>query len=243
MINNQLYGWTKNVCELTNVRVVQTQPVMCNYENRFSENVHKFEYVNKDEYMPVRQELENLIHRLQDELRDKLTFRYRFIGSSSRNMITRDLKGNTGYDFDVDIFPNTNDYNPDELKELFRNALNTVVTDFEYDNPEKGTRSLTIKVKDRMHSRVRYSCDFAIKRELRDGRSQYIHFNKGQNSCSWQLMEEKTIRRREEYLRKKGRWGIVRERYLDYKNRPENAQLKSRSIYRKTINDVYNEYR
>ena len=111
MIINQFYGWTKNVCELTKVRVVQTQPVFCDYENRLSANVHEFVYVKKEEYMPVRQELENLIHRLQDEVRDKFTFQYRFIGSSSRNMITRDLKGNTGYDFDVDLFPNPNDYN------------------------------------------------------------------------------------------------------------------------------------
>ena len=118
-----------------------------------------------------------------------------------------------------------------------------MVGGFAYDYPEKGTRPLTIKVKDSMQARVRYSCDFVIKRELRDGRSLYIHFNKKQNSCSWQLMEEKTIRQKEEYLRKQGCWGIVRDRYLDYKNRQENANLKSRSVYRKTINDVYNEYK
>ncbi len=205
---------------------------------------HEFEYVPRKEYMPVRRELEKVIHQLQDEVRDRFTFQKRFIGSSSRNMITRDKKGNCGYDFDVDIILNRTELGADEINDSLQKGLNKIVKPFGYDFSENSTRVLTIKVKDRAHSRILYSCDFAIKREWQGG-WQYIHFNKKQNKCSWQWLENKPIesfREKEEALRSPRLWGIVRKRYLEYKNSPENAGRKSRVIYRMTINDVYNEY-
>ena len=72
--------------------------------------MHDFEYVPKEEWKPIRDELFEIIHRLQNEVRDDFTFQYHFVGSSKRNMITRDRKSNTGFDFDVNIEVN----DPDE---------------------------------------------------------------------------------------------------------------------------------
>lgn len=245
MSKHQPYEWSKTIGNPETRGIVLINRNMNRYSvTRPPEIVHEFVYVKKEEYMPVRQKLEELIHRLQDEVRDKFTFRYRFIGSSSRNMITRDQKGNIGYDFDVDLFPNVDEdeYDADDINEIFQNALNKVARPFGYDFPENKTRVLRIKVKDRKHSRIEHSCDFAIKRELPNRRCQYIHFNNKQNRCVWQLLEKKSITWKEERLKKSGLWGGVRDRYLDYKNRRENAGLKSRSVYRKAIHDVYNEY-
>ncbi len=65
--------------------------------------MHDFEYVPKEEWNPIRDELLEIIHRLQNEVRGSFTFQYHFVGSSSRNMITRDRSSNTGFDFDVNI--------------------------------------------------------------------------------------------------------------------------------------------
>lgn len=65
--------------------------------------MHDFEYVPKKEWKPIRDELLEIIRRLQNEVRDSFTFQYHFVGSSSRNMITRDRNSNTGFDFDVNI--------------------------------------------------------------------------------------------------------------------------------------------
>ena len=62
-----------------------------------------FEYVTKKEYGPIKEELIDLIRMVQDDVREHFTFRYDFIGSASRNMITREVGGNVGYDFDVFI--------------------------------------------------------------------------------------------------------------------------------------------
>lgn len=85
--------------------------------------MHDFEYVSNHEWEPVRDELFEIIHRLQDEVRDNFTFQYHFVGSSKRKMITRDRNSNIGFDFDVNIEVNDPDknYSPEEI----RNILHT----------------------------------------------------------------------------------------------------------------------
>ena len=49
--------------------------------------MHDFCYVSKKEAAPVKAELLDIIHEVQDIVRDDFTFQFTFIGSSSRNMI------------------------------------------------------------------------------------------------------------------------------------------------------------
>lgn len=67
---------------------------------------HDFEYVPRKEYLPVKKELELLINDVQDEVREYFTFSFTYIGSTNRKMITREQRGNIGYDFDVNIYVN-----------------------------------------------------------------------------------------------------------------------------------------
>lgn len=59
-----------------------------------------FEYVSKTEYEPVKQDLIKLINLVEDEVRDKFTFRYDFIASSSNGIFIIDKEGN----IDVNVF-------------------------------------------------------------------------------------------------------------------------------------------
>ena len=65
--------------------------------------MRNFEYVPKEEWKPTRDELLEIIHKLQIEVWDYFSFQYQFVGSSKQNMITRDRNSNIGYDFDVNI--------------------------------------------------------------------------------------------------------------------------------------------
>ena len=47
-----------------------------------------YEYVSKKEAAPYRDEFLDITHEVQNQLRDKFTFSFDFIGSSARNMIT-----------------------------------------------------------------------------------------------------------------------------------------------------------
>ena len=65
--------------------------------------MHDFQYVPRTEYQPLKNQIIQILNEVQDEVRDDFTFQYHFIGSTKRNMITRDTKSNIGFDFDVDL--------------------------------------------------------------------------------------------------------------------------------------------
>ena len=204
-----------------------------------------FKYVTKAEYASTMADLKNLIHKVQDEVRDKFTFRYDFVGSVARNMITMDYSSNVGYDFDVNIQANDDDknYSANEIKRILKTAFDKYNHLFKYDYSEDSTRVLTIKVKDYRNSKIIHSADFAVVNYCKDGRQQYIHFNKKQNTYEWQYQPKSyyQINKEIDAIKQNGLWQEVRTLYLYKKNNNPNNK-KSRALFAETINEVYQQY-
>ncbi|MBE5034724.1 hypothetical protein [Gallibacter intestinalis] len=213
--------------------------------------MYHFEYVPKEEWKPVKENLEKIIRDLQNEVRNDFTFQYSFVGSSSRNMITCDRNSNVGFDFDVNIEVNDPDekYSANEIRNIIRSKLDTVIYPFHnsgwrnaipnYDNAEDSTRVITIKVKDKPNSRILHSCDFCIVRNCSDGRQQYIRFNKNQNYYSWELQPKGYYKLQEkiEWIKNENLWQKVRDCYIEKKNR-NDTHKKSRSIFAEAVHEV-----
>lgn len=209
--------------------------------------MHNFEYVPKKEWKPVRDELLKIIQKLQNEVREYFTFQYRFVGSSSRNMITRDSKSNTGFDFDINIEVNDpdEDYSAEEIRNILRKGLDRASNPFgypffRYDYTEDSTRVLTIKVKDRTNSRILYSCDFCIINNCPDGRQQYIRYNKKQGSYSWEYQPKGfyDLPAKIKYIKNRHCWQQVRDLYIVKKNMNTDNDKKSRSLFAETVQEV-----
>ena len=206
---------------------------------------HDFQYVTKKESKPVKENLEKIIHEVQNLVRDQFTFSYRFVGSSSRNMITHDCKSNIGYDFDVNISPNdeNEDFTAQEIKSILINALNRVVKKYGYDYCENSTRVITIKFKDTVHSKIVHSCDFAIVYDCEDGQQQYIRFNKSHNSYTWEYQDKGfyQLDERIDWIKHAHLWNELKSTYLSKKNRNTDSHKHSRSIFAETVNELYNQ--
>lgn len=213
--------------------------------------MYHYEYVPKEEWQPVRDELREIIHRLQKEVREHFTFQFRFVGSSSRNMITRDSTTNIGFDFDVNLEvndPNEN-YSPEEIRNILRQGLDRVThphirslwRNFSYDYAENSTRVLTIKVKDRQNSRILHSCDFCIVYNCPNGQQQYIRYNKAQNSYSWESQSKgyRNLPQIIEWVKQHGLWNDVRDLYLWKKNINPDPNKHSRTVFAETVNEVW----
>ncbi len=202
---------------------------------------HDFQYVTKAEARESRDEIETIIHRVQDEVRERFTFSFWFIGSSSRNMITYDRKSNVGYDFDINVEVNDEDeeYSAEEIRRILRKALDVVARQYGYDYCEDSTRVLTIKKRD-IWRRISCSCDIAIVYRCNDGRQQFIRFNKNQNSYTWeyQPQPDAVLRKKEIWIKKQGYWQDVKDLYIDKKNHNADPEKHSRSLYAETIADV-----
>ena len=208
--------------------------------------MYHFEYVTKAEAAPVKKELIAIINAVQDLLRDHFTFRFDFIGSSARNMITQDVKSNIGFDFDVNIEVNFIDreYSPREIREKLKVAFDRIVPSYGYSPAEQSTRVLTIKFKDTAHSRIAHSCDIAIVNNYTDDDGfecqEYIHFDKKSNRYLWAERSEGyyLLPEKEEWIKENGLQTDLRECYLWRKNTNTDPHKRSRTIYADAVHEI-----
>lgn len=205
--------------------------------------MHDFVYVTKASAQPVKNELIEIIHEVQDIVRPYFTLQFRPVGSSSRNMITYDTKSNIGFDFDFDLEINDDDedYNPVHIRHILKNAIDQVAPRYGYKHCENSTRVLTIKKVNISTSRILHSCDFAIVYNCKDGRQQYIRFNKDHNNYTWEYqgISFKNLEKRITWLKCNDHWGELQDYYIDKKNRNNNPYKHSRSIFAESVNEMY----
>lgn len=211
--------------------------------------MYHFEFVSKKKRAPIKKKLIALINEVQDIVRKDFTFRYDFVGSDKRNMVTCDFKSNIGFDFDVNIEINDEDnsFSAKEIKLKLMNALNKMARKYGYDFAEDSTRVITIKVKDRENSKILHSCDFAIVNNYVDddgyNRQEYIRFNKKHKSYSWEeqpngyymLPEKADWIQENEYIPE------LRQIYLDKKNR-NTLHKRSRTLYAEAVHEICQIY-
>lgn len=204
--------------------------------------MHDFCYVSKREAAPIKAELIDLIHRVQDYVRDDFTFQYYFVGSSSRNMITYDRKSNVGFDFDVNIVVNDDDeqYSPKEIRTSIREAFNRFVREYGYDYCEDSTSVLTIKKKSVLQSKIIHSCDIAIVYDCNDGRQQYIRFNKDKQNYTWEYRGGgfELLSSKISWLKSNNLWGELLDYYIYKKNVNDNPEKHSRSLFAESVAEV-----
>lgn len=203
--------------------------------------MYHFQYVTKEQLAPAKQNLIDLIHFVQDEIRDDFTFQYKFIGSVARNMVTYDPKTNIGYDFDVNLIVNDDneDYGPSEIKHILMDGFNKHAHKFNFDFCEDSTRVFTIKVKDKRNSKTIYSCDFAIIHDYGENQQEYIRFNKpysyvwAEQPKGFYCLSDKI-----NFCKENGLWKDIRDLYIIKKNSNFDKFKKSRSIFAETIHEI-----
>lgn len=205
--------------------------------------MHNFVYVTKAEAKPVRDELYEIIHEVQNIVRSYFTFQFKCVGSSKYNMITYDRNSKIGFDFDFDFEINDDEeeYSPTEIRHIIKNALDRVAPKYSYKYCEDSTRALTIKKVNTLTCRILHSCDFAIVHNCNDGRQQYIRFNKDRNNYTWEYQGKgfKGLENKIAWLKYNGNWGELQDYYIDKKNFNSNPDKHSRSIFAESINEMY----
>lgn len=206
--------------------------------------MYDFNYVTKKKFSSAMKDLKSLIHKVQNEVRDKFTFRYDFIGSVARNMVTMDCHSNIGYDFDINLSINdaAKKYTAKKIKEILKNAFDKFNHLFKYDYTEDSTRVLTIKIKDTQHSKILHSADFAVIYNCSDGRRQFIHYNKNKQSYGWQYQSKPyhKLKKRINLIKEHNLWTKVRDLYIHKKNNNPNRE-KSYVVFAETINDIFQQ--
>ncbi len=208
--------------------------------------MHDFVYVTKAEAQPVKYELIKIIHEVQDIVRPHFTFQFHPVGSAKINMITYNRKSNIGFDFDFDLEINDDEENycPDEIRYIMKNAIDQVSPRYGYKTCEDSTKVLTIKKIDTFTSQILHSCDFALVYNCENGKQQYIRFNKKNGNYTWEYQGKgfKNLDNKIAWLKYNEFWGELQDYYIDKKNRNNNPNKHSRSILTESINEMYQIY-
>ena len=212
---------------------------------------HDYVFVSKHspEVSDAYYDLTQLLREVHEELKD-YTFQHRLVGSYEKNLITYDRKSSVGYDFDVDICPYNlaERFSAKEIKLKFKAALDKHCHKYHFDAAEDSKRVLTIKVKDKVHSRVLYSVDFAFVRECWDEDGlpfqEYIHFNKKQGSYSWSIQSSgfSALYERLDDIKAAGLWDELRNYYIEKKNSNSNPHIHSRQILAISAKEICEQY-
>lgn len=210
----------------------------------------KYEYVLKKEYKPVRLELEQIIKKVQDYVREYFTFQFKLVGSGDKHLITRVKDGNKGFDFDYNLIlnsPSANEYwKPKFAKETLIEAFKKAIKGTQYDYPENSTTSITIKVKDRNNSKIIHSCDFAVIYYPTDeDYFKYVRFNKEKNNYTWEVRNcSRNYHDKLEWLKNNvnGYWNAITEEYLKVKEGNKDPNKHSFQLYYETINNLINQF-
>ncbi len=210
-----------------------------------------YEYVPKSEYAPVRKELEEIIKRVQVEMRKKygLTFQFRLIGSGKRHLVTRIRGGNSGYDFDYNLIIQrwgTMPQKAKSVKQRFMDAFKNALRGTKYSSPKDSTSAMTIKDVNKKQKEVRHSCDFAIVYYEDDGVNDgycYLRNDKeqGKYEFAFRSINSDIMEKMQDICGECDGWGRIREEYLYLKNINEGNGKHSFSIYSEAVNNVYNQ--
>ncbi len=175
-------------------------------------------YVYRKNLRKIREPLMELIHSVQDKIRNHFTFQYKFTGSIKYNMVTYIEESNKGYDIDVDFYLNQNasDIEPKEIIKEIKNAIDCEKKDC-YDYAENSTSVLTIKDKDTENSKIKNSVDFAIIK-VENCQKKYIHLDKEKKEYVWKEKSHlNEVSDKICEIKKKLLWNNVRKLYLDKK--------------------------
>ena len=211
-----------------------------------SEPMPGYEYVSEREYKPMKAELTDIIRRARKHVVEEdpeLDFEYRLIGSGGKNLITREIGGNRGYDFDYNLVIDAPEQGMKwvgkEVHRVFLNAFRQTVAGTPFKEPEESTSVLTIKKVDRRRKAVACSCDFAIVYYDPSGH-HFLQYNKGNGGFGFQ---HRSFRYdvdglAEEIRHADNGWNELRDEYLRLKN-ADTQSKRSFVLYVEAVNNVH----
>lgn len=191
--------------------------------------------------------MQDLCHLLSTEFDISSTFY--LVGSGARNLITQNNSEPIDLDYNLEI---TGCYDFEDckyIKECARKAFNIVLRDYGFRDCDDSTSSLTSKeIIFNEGNRTPFSIDICITTLDNNGNYyRLIHQKTGMSIFDqyyWNCgPNTKNLRKKSLYIKEKGKWMLVRQQYLDIKNRyliQRDHNHPSFICYIEAVNNVYN---
>ena len=191
--------------------------------------------------------MQSLCHTLKEDYDIGATFY--LVGSGAKNLILQNANNPIDLDYNLEIVRCDDFEDCRYLKECTRKAFNKILRLYNpYDCDDSKSTLTTKQISFKNGNQTKFSIDVCIT--MRDEKGKYhrlIHEKTGR-TCNdkyyWNMApNSKDIKRKVDYIKKRGKWELVRQQYLEIK-----CQYLSRNdydhpsfiCYIEAVNNVYN---
>ncbi|MCQ2801524.1 MAG: hypothetical protein MJ222_02560 [Bacilli bacterium] len=205
-----------------------------------------YEFINKSETRTkLLRYCESNIIKLQKNLSEYFTFQFSLIGSGSTRLLM--VNGNDNHiDFDYNLVLKRYDPNllkqPSKIRELFMKEIQKVFGS-QKDLKKANSTSVISTYLGNLYG-YKFSIDFAIMYEDKNGAYQKLIFDKNSNKFIWNIVP-KSNHFMDKFLKARQLAGMLelKEIYKDKKNKYINDQnKKSFAILLETVNEILDKY-
>lgn len=218
--------------------------------------VFMFEYVEDKAFLSRMRSLcgeimQDFCHYLKEDCDIGATFN--LVGSGKRKLIVQHASLGIDLDYNLEIVKCENYEDCRRIKDCARKSFNKALAEHGWRDCEDSTSSLTTK---KQHFVSGNNTDFSmdvciVRRDENDDFYRLIHdktgfstpWDTGPRYCWDQARSSAGIQKKAEYIKSKGKWKLVREQYLDIKNRylqRNDHDHPSFICYIEAVNNVYN---
>ncbi len=203
-----------------------------------------YEYLNTNKVKKCVQKSRLLINKVQNYLRSKISIDPRLIGSKKYSLIT--VNGKKGY-FDIDftlVITKSDNWDANYLKKTIFDTFQRFYCYFGFNKIEQGSRSIKLKFSE--NGEMKYYIELAIYTYDNQNNPFILKFDKRSQKMIWnpEDIDIDELDAKLKQIKKSGLWNEFREIYLDKKNYylHNNINMKSLSIYKETVNEIYQKY-
>ena len=185
-----------------------------------------------------------ILHAVQDEVREYFTFDIRLIGSGDKRLVTQNSDESFDLDYNIILQKDKKGLldNPKQIKDIFVARFNKVLKTYVSDYIHVSDSTSVITAKLIRNNKLRFSFDVAIIVEGDDGYFYRLTNDKNSGRYIWnQVKQSANYFEKFKVIKEKGYWMKFKQRYLDLKNMHLRRQdgVKSFSVFLETLNEIY----
>ena len=191
--------------------------------------------------------MQSLCHYLKENF--DIGAKFYLVGSGARNLVSQNGNQPIDLDYNLEIVRCDDFEDCRYLKECARKAFNKALRERGLYDSEDSTSSLTSK---QIYFKTGNTCSFSIDvciavRDNKDNYHRLIHEKTGwvqTDRYYWNIAPQSNkLDMKVEYIKKCGKWALVREQYLSIKNKyliQNDFNHPSFICYIEAVNNVYN---
>lgn len=201
-----------------------------------------YRYANQKDVKKLEKWCTEILHAVQDEVRDYFTFDFRLIGSGDKRLVTQNSEESFDLDYNIILQKDKKGLldNPKQIKEIFVARFNKVLKQYvaKYSHVCDSTSVITAKII--LDNCLKFSFDVAIIVEGDDGYFYRLINDKNTGRYIWnRIKQSENYFERFKAVKENGDWMNFKRRYLELKNMHlrRHDDIKSFSVFLETLNE------